>query len=343
MNYNLGRKGIFVFTDAAGANAILAIVDNLIKEGNVPRIDFKIFTNSKGVFNSEYSKIVDVVEFDAAVLTESIVNFSPDYIFTATSFNNYEHRWRKLASDLSIKTYAFIDHWVYYYKRFSFDNETIFADEIWVINEIAKREAIEEGLPEKSIIISGNPYYAKVRKFCPSESKKAFFRKHNLPLDKKIILFVSENIKSDLPKDTTGNCILGFDEYTIMKDLLESFGKLVIKKKLDFSKYLLVIKIHPISDEHKFDYLINKEEYKDLNILSIKKIDPLPLAYYSDYILGMFSNLLIEALLLGKNVTRIQTGQKIDLFKFEEVTCDLINNIQNLDDNLELFMLNNNN
>ena len=338
MNYNLGRKGIFVFTDAAGANAVLAIVDNLIKEGNVPRLDFKIYTNSKGVFKSEYNKIVDVVEFDEAVFKELIVNFSPDYIFTATSFNNYEHRWRKLASELSIKTYAFIDHWVYYYKRFSFDNETIFADEIWVINEIAKKEAIEEGLPGKSIIISGNPYYAKVRKFCPSESKKTFFRKHNLPLDKKIILFVSENIKSDLPKDTTGKCILGFDEYTIMKDLLESFAKLVAKKKLDFSKYLLVIKIHPISNEHKFDYLINKEEYKDLNIFAIKKIDPLPLAYYSDLILGMFSNLLIEALLLGKKVLRVQIGQKKDLFKFDEISCTVVRRVSDLNYNLENFI-----
>ena len=67
-----------------------------------------------------------------------------------------------------------------------------------------------------------------------------------------------------------------------------------------------------------------------LNIIVVKKLDSLTLCYYSDYVLGMFSNMLIEALLMNKKVLRVQINNKVDLFKFNEINSPSINTFDEL-------------
>ena len=50
MNYPDNRRGIFVFSDAAGANSILSIIDVLITNDKKPGIDFLVFSDKKGKF-----------------------------------------------------------------------------------------------------------------------------------------------------------------------------------------------------------------------------------------------------------------------------------------------------
>jgi len=175
MNFKLKGKGIFVFSDPAGANAVLALIDQLQEIGKRSGIDFLIFTNSNGVFPKHYEEIVKRIAYSNKMATEIIDDFKPNYIFSATSINDFEHQWRISAEKNKIKTVAFIDHWTSYYERFSFQGETVFANEIWVINDIAKKEAIEAGIPEDLIIISGNPYYEKVKRYKPEIAKDDFF------------------------------------------------------------------------------------------------------------------------------------------------------------------------
>ncbi|HBS47701.1 TPA: hypothetical protein DEO28_05055 [Candidatus Dependentiae bacterium] len=327
MKYNLGRKGIFVFSDAAGANSVLALVDNLIQEGFVVGEDFLIFTNSIGIYPTEYEGIVKRVDFDSKYFEKIIDSFCPNYLFSGTSLNDYDHKWRKLAINKGMKTYAFIDHWGNYLKRFTFENETIFPDEIWVINEIAKKEAIADGIPSKMLIVSSNPYYGKVKKFVPQITKEEFFDLINLPKDKKVILFVCDNLRESFAKDENGKYILGYDEYSVLEDILESFYELNKSKLVDFSKYIFIIKLHPRSNANKFDYLFKNEKYKFLNIFVKQKIDPLLINYFSDYVLGMFSNMIIESLLIGKKVLRVQAGQiGNDYLKFNEIKSEIVIN-----------------
>lgn len=325
MRYKLQGKGVFVFSDPAGANSILALIDNITKCGGKNNEDFMVFTNSVGVFPNKYSNLVKIRDFNIKVYSKILAKFKPDYVFTATSNNSYEHNIRLLSQQKGIRTIAFIDHWTNYLERLRFNNKTLFPDEIWVINNIAKKEAIKVGLPEDKIFISGNPYYEKIRKFTPEIKKINFFKKENLPLNKKVILFISDNIKEAFPKNENSECALGFDEFTVLSDILNSFCQIYNKGLIDFSKYLFLIKIHPRGKINQFNSLIKNRKYKFLNIEVRKKIDPLTITYYSDYILGMFSNMVIEASLMGKKVLRVQTGQiGEDLLKFDEVRCEIV-------------------
>lgn len=338
MRYKLQGKGIFVFSDPAGANSTLALIDNILKCGGKNNEDFMVFTNSVGVFPNEYTNLVIIKDFSIKFYSEILDKFKPDYIFTVTSNNNYEHNIRLLSKEKRIRTIAFIDHWTSYFKRFTFNNKTFFPDEIWVINDIAKKEAIEAGLPEEKIFISGNPFYEKIRKFIPKVDKECFLRSHDIPVDKKIIMFISENLRESFPKDAKDKCTLGFDEFTVLYDILNSFFQMHKNDLIDFSKYLFLIKIHPREKMDKFEALIKNRKYNFLNIEVRKKIDPLTITYYSDNVLGMFSNMVIEALLMGKKVLRVQTGQVgEDILKFDEVNCKLITKRENLLNDLIKF------
>ena len=339
MRYKFQGKGIFVFSDPAGANSTLALIDNLLKCGGKNNEDFMVFTNSVGVFPNEYTNLVKIKDFSIKFYSKILDKFKPDYIFTATSNNNYEHNIRLLSQQKVIRTIAFIGHWTNYLKRFTFNNKTLFPDEIWVINNIAKKEAIKFGLPEDKIFISSNPYYEKIRKFTPEIKKINFFKKENLPLNKKVVLFISDNIKEFFPKNENSECALGFDEFTVLSDILNSFCEIHNKGLIDFSRYLFLIKIHPRGKKSKFNSLIRKRKYKFLNIEVRRKIDPLKITYYSDYVLGMFSNMAIEALLMRKKVLRVQTGQiGEDLLKYDEVNCELVIKGENLLNDLIKFM-----
>ena len=65
MNYPENRKGIFVFSDAAGANSILAIIDVLIFNAKKPDIDFLVFSDSIGKFDSDKYDFVIKLDFES--------------------------------------------------------------------------------------------------------------------------------------------------------------------------------------------------------------------------------------------------------------------------------------
>jgi hypothetical protein len=326
----LKGRGIFVYTDPAGENAILALVDKLMLAGYIPKKDFFIYTNNLRQNESKYSDIINNEFFDENKLRDILLHFKPNYIFLGTSINEYEHNWRKLGIKENVKVISFIDHWTSYIERFSFNNEIIFGDEIWVINEIAKIEAIHAGIPEKLITISGNPYYEKVKKFKPKVSKEYFYNSLGLDIRKKVILFISDDIKRSFPSDDKGNCVLGFDEYTVLSELLNSL-ELIDVNLHDFQ---LILKLHPKSDVNKFKYLLN-DAARNLNVIVIKDCDSLSINYYSDLVIGMFSNMIIESYLMKKKVLRIQIGQVgEDLMKYRKSYVHLVKEQRLLNDEL---------
>lgn len=340
MNYNFGKRGIFAFTDPAGANSILAIIDDLIAQHQVPNKDFLVVTNNQGKYDSFSYPFVLNEEFSTEVAQGLIDSFKPDYIFTATSVHQFEHEWRKISLDNKIFCFGFVDHWVLYKERFSFDRELVYPDEILVVNEVAKKEAIQEGVPEDRIKCFGNPYYGKVRKFKPIVKKVELFESHQLSIWKKTILFVSESIRfcDDFPKNSKGISYLGFDEFTVLEDTLNTLRILSLQGE-NLSNVQFIVKIHPISPHDKFDALINSGQFDFLNIKVIKNIDPLSLVYYTDLVVGMFSNLLIDALLMGKKVLRVQTGvNTVDLMKFDLVTSEAITETYLLQSELKEFL-----
>ena len=104
MNYNLNGKGIFVFSDPAGANAILAIIDSFLKKGKRPLKDFLIYSDKQGVFPRKYKNLVNTFQFNDNKAEKVFAKFKPDYLLSATSIGSFEHNWRKVAQKKKIFT-----------------------------------------------------------------------------------------------------------------------------------------------------------------------------------------------------------------------------------------------
>ena len=65
----------------------------------------------------------------------------------------------------------------------------------------------------------------------------------------------------------------------------------------------------------------------------------LTLNYYSDYCIGMFSNMVTETFLLNKKLLRVQTGQNgEDLMKFSNLRNQVIITKEKLDEKLNTFL-----
>ena len=82
-------KIFFVFSDVAGANAILSIVDNLVKKGKVQQKDFFVFSDINRKYVLDYK--INIVQNDFVTIGNLVDKFKPQFLFSATSFHNYEH------------------------------------------------------------------------------------------------------------------------------------------------------------------------------------------------------------------------------------------------------------
>ena len=117
---------------------------------------------------------------------------------------------------------------------------------------------------------------------------------------KKLIIFVSDDIKRNFKNNNLGECILGYDEYTILITLLNKLAELHKINKVNFNYYQILIKLHPKSKIDKFNHILKKFEFIKIHI--IRDCDPLTLNYFSDYVIGMFSNMIIESFLMKKYI-----------------------------------------
>ena len=312
------EKTLIAFTDPAGANAMLSVCKELIESGFVPNLDFFVVTNYKGKFNKLLYEFVKILNYDNEnILFNLLDKFNVKNVISATSVNLFEHLIRKWAIKNNLFSVSFIDHWGPYLSRFSFNNEIILPSKIYVIDKFAYDEAIKE-LPKNKLFITENPYWNEARNFKPLLPKKEFLLNYGLS---NYLVYIDEHIQEcdDFIKDSKNIPLIGYNEFTVLTNLLN-----VLKDFYNSNIIIpmIIIKIHPISNQKKYDELIKK--YNFLKIKIIQDISPLDIIYHSKFVVGMFSNLLIESYLIGKTVLRIQIGQKEDLFKLKRKEIKII-------------------
>ena len=265
---NLNGRGLFVFSDPGGAKPVLSLVQ--IIESN---LDFyKIISDRNFSFYRDF--YVDVSEPLLSVELE-ILDAKPDFLFVGTSYtSNIELRYVKEATKLGIKTYAFVDHWTSLRERFLLGNETVYPSTILVIDETAKKKAVDSGIPNDLIEVFANPYHLFIAQWKPSISKKLFFSQFNLKTDgKKIITYAPDPLSN-----VNGELIYGFDEISATKKLCESI------KEMD-ENYIFLFKPHPNQNLTQIKKVISSRM-----VLLENDTDTNSLIYYSDLIIGFFSN-----------------------------------------------------
>ena len=177
----------------------------------------------------------------------------------------------------NIPSVSVIEHWSWYRKRFQANNNLILPNYILVNDQLALAAAIAEGLPESILRSLGNPYLESL-----SLQPLDFFRaielkeKYNLPKNKRLLVFISEELKSVFKQGTVDD--LGYDEFEVLKSV-------ILQLNIDDH---LIIKLHPEEALDKYDCFTSES----INVLRVCPV--LDLVILADSVIGMASMLLLE-------------------------------------------------
>lgn len=247
--------------------------------------------------------------------------FQPDFLYSGTSYTSLiELDFICEAKRRGIHTASFVDHYTGFDVRFGTAEARILPDEIHVLDEKAAALALEGGLPDSRIRITGNPYHEFLGSWRSRLTKEQVFQKLEIPLsDAKTILFAPDPLSN-----AGGAEKFGTDEVAILKLFLESLGEFGLPAQL-------LIKAHP---NQSLDYLKtglqNVPQNVEVLLVTSEKDGFLnDLIQQTDLVVGMFSSILIEAELLGKKAIGILIGFKNGIV-FQQVASNSITDKENL-------------
>lgn len=285
------------------ARLISSIIDSLIKAGFSPFLfaasHAADYWKKEGYNFFQYTNFYDVVN----ILEE----INPLVVFSGTSDNVADDGlfW-KWAQEHNIPSIGFVDTWVNYWQRFTLKPDSgkhynLLPDYVAVIDKIMADSMIEEGCPQEKIVITGSPLYDKINNFLDNN------RNMQSNYNKGQILFVGDPFNPIMGEDEKKT--LGFTEIEVFELTIKN----IIQLNKEYNQqYSIIYKPHPrgfISKQiHEIiDYYKNKIEI----FISKADTNSWKLVYQSRLVVGLYSVLLYEAMLLGSQVLSIQPNKKI--------------------------------
>lgn len=294
----LKGRGLFVFSDPGGAKPVLSLVNQIKHQ----LVNYKIVSDRKYDFYDEFN--LEVFKPDAF---DDITQLKLDFIFTGTSYSSkIELDYIKLGKQHNIITYSFVDHYINIVERFIKNEKKIFPDLILVINKNAKLKALEAGIIPSRLKIFSNPYHEYIRDWKPSISKNIFFDINHLRKKKLLLTFAPDPLSNlDFLEK------YGEDEVSISILLLDSLRSMDCR-----NKFQILVKSHSNQDHN---YLFKVFRKSDLDIIFVKEIDTKLLLYYSDLVIGIFSNILKESKVFDKKIIRILGSLSYDPFEDQNI------------------------
>lgn len=266
------KKVMFFAHDPGGANAIAPLISefkNPLVYGKGPSLNILPFSK----------------ELPQGVLAD----VRPDFLITGTSANDFTERnlWNE-ASGFGIPSMAILDSWINYGVRFSeygLDKLQLFQKAckylpkyLCVMDDLAKEDAIKDGIPEEIILTFGNPHFEKT--FMRAQNSKSIS-------DGKRILFASQPFDDIYYKGS---------EETALKNIIETV------KAYDNLK--LLIRKHPKESPEKF------AKYLDECVIMDNNTDVFDSIQQVEIIVSVNSMVLIEALFFGKKIISYQPKTK---------------------------------
>jgi hypothetical protein len=266
-------KIMFFAHDPGGANAIAPLIH-----------EFKeVFVFGKG-------PALEILP-DACRLPETALkNYRPDFLITGTSCNDFTERYLwKESRDLGIKSMAILDLWISYGVRFSrFGTKDLhlfkknceyLPDYVCVMDEIAKEDMINDGVPENIILPFGNPHFEYIN--LKALESNAIAKKEKSK--DQVITFASQPFDDIFRRNS---------EIIALEDLIKIFASC--------TDVTIKIRKHPKEPADKF------KKYLTHNIM-IDDSDSLTSSLaQSDIIISVNSMLLIEAMFFHKKILSYQ-------------------------------------
>lgn len=196
-------------------------------------------------------------------------------VITGTGWQtSWEHRARQYARNEGAYLISLIDHWSNYQERFSWKNETILPDEIWV-TDIKAFKKCKQIFPQIKTCLIKNFYLNKIlqqiKKIKTSQKKTTY-------------LYLTEPIRN-----AWGNLKIPGEKLALIQFL---------KKHKKNAGKIIIIKIHPSESIQKYKKWCTKRE----DIILTKKLNLSEAIAKSQIVYGCYSYALFIAKCAGKKV-----------------------------------------
>lgn len=305
---------LFFSRDPGATNAILPMCISFLKKYNnkIYGKDYatKIYRNEK----LECKDISSCVEkIDERNITSLIKKINPKLIVTGTStVDRSERLFWKASCNLGITSFAVVDSWAFYKERFwdqpisgeGLVGSILYPDYILAVDELAKDEMIKAGIPEGKIVIAGYWHFfhfknklkqTKVWECADSYRKRVICDKELL------ILFLSEPFSEIFGDDINCENGYGYNEKTIFYSMLDSLRRVGNKEK----HYKIIVRPHP-KEEKVWWEKIKADKECSIIIDADTGLEQQMMA--ADLILGMQTQVLNDAVVVGKRTMSIQIG-----------------------------------
>ena len=272
-------RGLFIFSDPGGAKPILSYATLNASLSNV-----LVVSDRKYPFFNDFQ--IPVNFYNNESIAEIIDKFKPSFIFTGTSYTSkLEIKFIKIAKQLEIPTYSFIDHYTSFLDRFNLDGEQVYPDFICLIDDLAK-SILHQKKIEVPAIITGNYFHQYLKMWKPIYTKKEFLEKVGIQLGKKKLCVYGPDPLSNIVK---------FNEFDELEATIQ-LSKIAEELK---ETHQFILNPHPNQNLEKISKACGNHMF-----LITQPIDVNSLIYYADVVIGFFSNFLLEATILNKPVLR---------------------------------------
>ena len=265
------KKIIFLAHDPGGYDVIFPVANSFMQK-DIPCEFYCIGPAAK--LNSKYAAEYSEIEKN---IKKIIQEKNVSLLVTGRSWGSTsELEMLGLCKAANVKTISILDYWSNYAKSFQKgDGMKVYPDYYLVMDEIAQREAIEEGVPQDILKIVGHPGLDKYVSYKKIEMKD----KKN----KKDILFLSQPLSM-----LYGNS-LGYTEKNVLEDVIKISNKYGFKLKVKF---------------HPKDAVDFQKKYSEITVQG----NLIDIMQQYDLIIGMTTMGLLHAALMHIPVISYQPG-----------------------------------
>lgn len=213
--------------------------------------------------------------------------------------------WRK-AAESGIASLAFVDSWWGYDERFILPGEhtpPLLPETIAVVDSLAAGEMVRRGYPRERVKILGSPLFETLSARGARRQETALAVREALGMepDAFLVVFVSQPLEHVLGTHNGW----GFTEKSILAEVLRSLEGL----QEPCGGVRFVILPHPEEDLEGLRRCVSSRATDmRVHVLARNRIPNHDLLLAADLVLGMFSILLVEAVILRRPVLSVQLG-----------------------------------
>ena len=231
------------------------------------------------------------------------------YMFGTSLHDPYPLRIARRARECKIPVICVLDNWMNYRWRLAMDGKPFFMPDIYaVMDQLAEKESVEDGIPESIIRVVGHAGLSDLRDlyitFGSDKKREEVMRASRFAGDgKKLLVFVSEPVEMDQGGDPKSPKYRGYTEKTVLRLLLNSLQA--------FSNSVVVgLAPHPREDPEGL-LRVWEESKGSLQGGLLRVENGREAIFIADGVCGMSSLLLYEAFLLGKPLLSLQPNLRV--------------------------------